>query len=63
MFNIAQLNIATLLAPIDSPQLAGFVANLDRINGWQKTPRGLSGACKPKKEMPPALIISGPIKS
>jgi hypothetical protein len=29
---LAQLNIATLLAPKDSPQLADFVANLDRIN-------------------------------
>ncbi|GED22304.1 DUF3291 domain-containing protein [Halomonas halmophila] len=32
MYHIAQLNIATLLAPIDSPQLSDFVANLDRIN-------------------------------
>ena len=31
-YQIAQLNIATLKAPIDSPQLADFVANLDRIN-------------------------------
>lgn len=31
-YHIVQLNIATLLAPIDSPQLADFVANLDRIN-------------------------------
>ena len=31
-YQIAQLNIATLIAPIDSPQLADFVANLDRIN-------------------------------
>ena len=31
-YHIAQLNIATLLASIDSPQLADFVANLDRIN-------------------------------
>lgn len=31
-YQIAQLNIATLLAPIDSPQLSDFVANLDRIN-------------------------------
>ncbi|WP_221794897.1 DUF3291 domain-containing protein [Oceanobacter mangrovi] len=31
-YQIAQLNIAKLLAPIDSPQLADFVANLDRIN-------------------------------
>ncbi|TNC83198.1 MAG: DUF3291 domain-containing protein [Oleiphilus sp.] len=31
-YHLAQLNIAKLLAPIDSPQLADFVANLDRIN-------------------------------
>ena len=29
---LAQLNIATLIAPIDSPTLAGFVGELDRIN-------------------------------
>ena len=31
-YELAQLNIARLLAPIDSEQLADFVANLDRIN-------------------------------
>lgn len=31
-YHIAQLNIATLTAPIDSPRLSEFVANLDRIN-------------------------------
>lgn len=31
-YHIAQLNIAKLKAPTDSPQLADFVANLDRIN-------------------------------
>jgi hypothetical protein len=31
-FELAQLNIAYLKAPIDSPTLADFVANLDRIN-------------------------------
>jgi len=31
-WQLAQLNIASLLAPIDSPTLAGFVAELDRIN-------------------------------
>lgn len=31
-YQIAQLNIARLKAPIDSPQLSEFVANLDRIN-------------------------------
>ncbi|MDC0947880.1 DUF3291 domain-containing protein [Gammaproteobacteria bacterium] len=31
-WHIAQLNIAQMSAPLDSPQLAGFVGNLDRIN-------------------------------
>jgi Domain of unknown function (DUF3291) len=32
VYELAQLNIATLLEPLDSPRLADFVANLDRIN-------------------------------
>jgi len=32
-WQLAQLNIASMLAPIDSPVLADFVAELDRING------------------------------
>lgn len=31
-WELAQLNIARLVAPLDSPVLADFVANLDRIN-------------------------------
>jgi Domain of unknown function (DUF3291)/Darcynin, domain of unknown function len=31
-YELAQLNIATLKGPLDSPLLADFVANLDRIN-------------------------------
>ena len=31
-WHLAQLNVARSLAPVDSPQLAGFVNNLDRIN-------------------------------
>ena len=31
-YELAQLNVARLKAPIDSPILADFVANLDRIN-------------------------------
>ena len=31
-YQLAQLNIARMVAPIDSPILADFVANLDRIN-------------------------------
>ena len=31
-WQLAQLDIAHLAAPLDSPQLAEFVANLDRVN-------------------------------
>ena len=31
-FELAQLNVGRLLAPVDSPEIAGFVAELDRIN-------------------------------
>ncbi len=31
-YHLAQLNIARLLAPLDSPQLAGFVARLAAVN-------------------------------
>jgi hypothetical protein len=30
--HLAQVNIARLLAPLDSPQLAGFVGRLEEIN-------------------------------
>src|SRR5580765_2581761 len=31
-YQLAQLNVATLKSPLDSPQLKDFVDNLDRIN-------------------------------
>jgi len=31
-YHLAQLNIAQLIAPLDSPELKDFVDNLDRIN-------------------------------
>jgi hypothetical protein len=39
-WQLAQLNIAQLQAPIDSPQLADFVANLDRINALAENANG-----------------------
>ncbi|TGG95067.1 DUF3291 domain-containing protein [Natronospirillum operosum] len=39
-YQLAQLNIARLLAPLDSPQLADFVANLDRINALAESSPG-----------------------
>lgn len=39
-FKLAQLNIARLVAPIDSPALADFVANLERINALAESTPG-----------------------
>jgi hypothetical protein len=39
-YHVAQLNIGRLLAPLDSPQLAGFVARLADINALADTTPG-----------------------
>lgn len=39
-YQLAQLNIARLLEPLDSPRLADFVANLDRINALAESAEG-----------------------
>lgn len=39
-YHLAQLNIATLKEPLDSPALADFVANLDRINALAENSAG-----------------------
>ncbi len=39
-WHLAQLNIARLLAPIDSPRLAGFVAELEAINALAEAAPG-----------------------
>ena len=39
-YHLAQINIARMLAPIDSPVMADFVANLDRINSLAEQSNG-----------------------
>ena len=39
-YELAQLNIATLLEPLESQRLADFVANLDRINALAESSPG-----------------------
>jgi hypothetical protein len=39
-FHLAQVNVARLLAPIDSPQLHGFVSRLDEINALAEAAPG-----------------------
>ena len=55
--HLAQFNVARVLAPIDSPQLAGFVARLADINAladrapgfvWRlQTPKGNATQLRP----------------
>jgi len=40
MYNLAQVNIAKMLAPIDDPIMADFVNNLDRINALAEQSEG-----------------------
>lgn len=39
-YQLAQVNIATLEAPIDSPELKDFVDNLDLVNGLAESSEG-----------------------
>ena len=39
-YQLAQINIGRILGPIDSPVMAEFVANLDRINGLAEKSTG-----------------------
>ena len=39
-YHLAQLNIAHMKAPLDAPEMADFVANLDRINALAEAAPG-----------------------
>jgi hypothetical protein len=39
-YELAQLNIARMIEPLESPRLADFVANLDRINALAESAPG-----------------------
>jgi hypothetical protein len=66
MYHLAQINIGRLLAPINDPQIAGFVARLDEINAladsssgfiWRlQTPEGNATALQPYTD--PTILIN-----
>jgi Domain of unknown function (DUF3291) len=41
-FHLAQVNVARLVAPLDSPQLAGFVSRLDEVNALAEAAPGFA---------------------
>jgi hypothetical protein len=53
-FHLAQINIARMLAPIDDPVMADFVAQLPPINGWRREVQVSFGGSNRIVAMPPA---------
>lgn len=56
-FYLAQINIAKMLAPIDSPVMADFVANLDSINAVAETSEGFVWRLKDETNNATAIKI------
>ena len=54
---LAELNIARAVAPLDDPTMAGFVADLDRVNALGDASPGSSGGSRTSPARPPR---SGP---
>ena len=52
IYQLAEVNIARMLAPLDSPLLAEFVAQLTQLMLSPTTALAFSGACKRWKETP-----------
>jgi hypothetical protein len=53
LYQLAQLNIAKMRAPIDSPLLADFVANIPRINALAEAAPGF--VWRPLEDPPPEV--------
>jgi len=56
-FYLAQINIAKMLAPIDSPVMADFVANLDGINTLAEKSQGFIWRLKDESNNATAIKI------
>lgn len=54
---LAQVNIARMLAPIDSPVMADFVANLDRINALAESSDGFIWRLKDEHDNATAIKV------
>lgn len=59
-YELAQLNIAQMKAPLDAPEMAEFVANLDRINALAEAAPGFVWRLKDDEGNATALRPFGP---
>ncbi len=66
-FHLAQVNVSRLLAPLDSPQLHGFVSRLDEVNAlsesapgfvWRLTDDGSNDATTVRMYDDAAIIVN-----
>ena len=48
-FHLAQVNVALPQAPLDTPELAEFVAALDVVNAAADAAEEFVGACRPTR--------------
>jgi Domain of unknown function (DUF3291) len=55
IYQLAQINIGRLIAPIDDPKIAEFVANLEPINALADRSPGFVWRCSRAQEMPQTL--------
>jgi len=56
-FQLAQINIAKMLAPLDNPVMKDFVDNLDRINSLAESSDGFIWRLKDDSENATAVRI------
>jgi hypothetical protein len=59
-YELAQLNIAQMKTPMDAPEMADFVANLDRINALAEAAPGFVWRLKSEEGNATALRPFGP---
>jgi len=52
-FDLAQVNVSRLLAPLESPQMAPFMAALDEVNAEATRHRASCDGCRPRTGTPP----------
>jgi hypothetical protein len=58
-YELAQLNIALMKEPLESPRMADFVANLERINALAESSPGFVWRLPPDAAQPGAPFESG----
>jgi hypothetical protein len=57
-YQIAQVNIGRIKAPLDDPTMSGFMNRLDELNALADRSPGFVWRCKPAKATPPTSVLT-----